>query len=331
MPVAAVLIVLLAIALMFLYGVPAVKARLTDYGRSQTIEQAVTAAETLSETQSQQGFLRQLKLSAETAGGELIVVDQRGRIVAREGSAEGFEASEDMLRSASRGGRMFESIGELNVAVVPVVREGAFTGGVVLAVRDPEDPAYELFLRSGLEAAALASVLGGGLMLLLGTLLSRRVERLTLGARAIEQGDLSSRIEPGFDDELGKLAKSFNAMAARLEDSFSQLAEKNTTLDAVLNNLTEGVLAADLKGNVVFANRSARAMLASNEGESLGEVPSPWRELDLPDAVARCAARRECGEAYVRGEETFLRVKVEHLPAFDEHRGGVLVVVQDLS
>jgi len=94
MPLTAVLIVLLSIALMFLYGVPAVRTRLADYGRTLTVEQAVTAAETLSETRSRQGFRRQLKLSAETADGELIVVDQEGEIVAREGSVEGFEPTE---------------------------------------------------------------------------------------------------------------------------------------------------------------------------------------------------------------------------------------------
>ncbi|CAA9468909.1 MAG: hypothetical protein AVDCRST_MAG05-362, partial [uncultured Rubrobacteraceae bacterium] len=73
-------------------------------------------------------------------------------------------------------------------------------------------------------------------MLLLATLLSRRVERLTLGAKAIEEGDLASRIEPGFDDELGNLAQSFNAMAEKLQDSFVQLEERNETLDAVVNN-----------------------------------------------------------------------------------------------
>jgi two-component system sensor histidine kinase VicK len=331
MPLAAVFIVLLSIALMFLYGVPAVRTRLADYAQSLTIQQAATAAEVLSETADQQDFRRQLELSAKTTGGEIIIVDEQGRIVAREGSANHFEPSQEMLRRASAGSRMFDKVGELNVAVVPLITNGTLAGGVVLATDEPENVAYQLFLRSGLEAAALASVLGGGLMLLLAALVSRRVERLTLGAQAIEQGDFSSRIEPGFGDELGQLAKSFNAMAARLEDSFSQLEEKSSTLDAIVNNLTEGVLATDLKGNVVFANRSARAMLGIDGEGALGKVPDPWKDFDLPQAVARCAEQRECGEARVRDEGTFLRVKVEHLPAFDEHRGGVLVVMQDLS
>src|SRR5919112_3814271 len=67
MPLAAVLIVLLSIALMFLYGVPAVRARLTDYAKTRTYTQAATTAEALSETE-REDFRRELRLSAETAG-----------------------------------------------------------------------------------------------------------------------------------------------------------------------------------------------------------------------------------------------------------------------
>lgn len=331
MPLAAVLIVLLSIALMFLYGVPAVRTRLSDSAQNLVFSQAAATAEAISRAQDGRDLQNELRLAADSTGGEVIVVDPSGGIVAREGFVEGFEPSSEMLGSAARGGRMSGRSESASVAVTPVVAEGVSAGGVIFASDEPESTAYQLFLRSGLEAAAIASVLGGGLMLLLATLLSRRVERLTLGARAIEEGDLSSRIKPGFDDELAELARSFNAMAAKLQDSFFQLEEKNETLDAVVNNLSEGVLAADFEGGVMIANRSARAMLGMPEESSPEKVPDAFGDYDLPRAVARCAEEGECGEARVRGRETFLRVYLERIPAFDDHKGGVLVVMQDLS
>jgi len=150
-----------------------------------------------------------------------------------------------------------------------------------------------------------------------------------MGAHSIEKGDLSFRIEPGFDDELGQLAQTFNAMAGKLETSFSRLEEKSATLDAILNNLVEGVMATDLEGNVMFVNSAARQMLG---GAGISKtVPNPWKEFDLPEAIARCARSRECPEASVRSGETFLRIRMEHLPEFDDHKGGVLVVIQDMS
>ena len=227
MPLAAVLIVLLSIALMFLYGVPAVRARLADYAETRTFTQAAATAEALSKTEK--GRLQgELDLSAETTGGEIFVVDTQGRVVARAGSGSGFEPSREMLQTAAAGRRMSKTFGGYNVAVAPLLDEGALRGGVVFASAELENTTYQLFLRSGLEAAGIASILGGGLMLLLGTLLSRRVERLSLGARSIERGDLSSRIEPGFKDELGDLAETWNVMAARLQDSFTHLESRVT-------------------------------------------------------------------------------------------------------
>jgi PAS domain S-box-containing protein len=491
MPLVAVLIVLLSIALMFIYGVPAVKARLKDYAQTRTFTQAASTAEALSKTNNAD-FRRELNVSAETAGGEILAVDKQGRVIARAGSMDGFKPSEEMLHKASVGSRMFEQLAKVNVAVVPIVREGTFTGGIVYASAQTEETAYRLFLRSGIEAAGIASILGGGLMLLLGTLLSRRVERLALGASSIEGGQLSYRIKPGFKDELGELGETFNAMAAKLQDSFAlledrvaertaeleaerarleavlrqmpsgvviaeapsgnvllsnerareirgrklppavgpyehntnlafyldgrpyepedwplarsirtgeevvgeeivlplddgsrtvsvnsgpirdeegrtvagvvvfnditerkraeeevqrlnkelerrveertaQLEQERATLDAILNNLTEGVLAADSRDRVVFANPAARSMLGVGSEERLEKLPDPWEDFHLPEAVARCAETGECIEARVQFEDALLRVSAERLPDFDDHGHGTLIVIQDLS
>jgi PAS domain S-box-containing protein len=214
--------------------------------------------------------------------------------------------------------------------VVPILYGGELAGGVVFATGRWESVVYEPFLRSGLEAAVLASLVGGSLMLLLAATLSRRVERLGSGARLMERGDLSHRIEPGFGDELGGLAKALNSMAANLEESFSRAAEKDATLGAILDNLSEGVVATDAQGVVIFANPAGRAMLGI--GEENAELPNPWEDFDLREAVATCVLKREGGEASVRGGKSFLRIKLEYVPNLgDGGRDGVLIVAQDLS
>jgi len=86
--------------------------------------------------------------------------------------------------------------------------------------------------------------------LLLATLLSRRVERLTLGARAMERGDLSSRISPGYNDELGELTRAFNGMADHVRQP-----------------------------------RAARDMLGLGSEGPLDGRPDPWTDFALPVAV----------------------------------------------
>ncbi|HEV2093027.1 MAG TPA: PAS domain S-box protein [Rubrobacter sp.] len=275
MPLVAVLIVLLSIALIFVYGVPVVGARLTDYAESRTFSQAAAVAESVPDATGVE-LGERLDLYARTTDGEILVVDSGGRLVARAGSAPGFEASQELLRKAAAGKRMSEKRERLNVAVAPVVGSGGLAGGVVFASGSSEVTAYQLFLRSGLEAAGVASILGGGLMLLLGTLLSRRVERLTLGARSIEGGDLSYRMQPGFKDEIGELAETFNTMAARLQDSFANLenrvAERTAELEAERARL-EAVLQQMPSGVIIAEAPSGRLVLGNEQVERIWRHP----------------------------------------------------------
>jgi PAS domain S-box-containing protein len=109
------------------------------------------------------------------------------------------------------------------------------------------------------------------------------------------------------------------------------LRESEATLNAILNNLAEGVLVADTQGHVVFVNSAARSMLGVPEEEPLDVLPDPWEGFDLPEAIAHCTRHKESIEAGVRYEETFLRVKLECLVELEQSRGEVLVVIQDLS
>ena len=119
------------------------------------------------------------------------------------------------------------------------------------------------------------------------------------------------------------------------EAEFRKVEEKDETLSATLDNLKEGVLATNLDGQVMFANPIARSILniggAAEDPEEVQKLPDPWEDFDLQRAVSCCANGRDCGEARVQDSESLLQVNLEHMPAFDDHKGGVLVVMQDLS
>ncbi len=117
----------------------------------------------------------------------------------------------------------------------------------------------------------------------------------------------------------------------RVRERTAQLEEKSATLNTILDGLTEGVMATDRRGKPVFANPTARAMLGVDTEELPEELPDPWRDFRLPEVVARCALDGKHRQARVSSGETYVLVNVEYLPDFDDHRGGVLVMIQDLS
>ncbi len=77
------------------------------------------------------------------------------------------------------------------------------------------------------QAWLVAAVLAVALAALVGYLISARISRpiveLTGASDRMADGDLSARAEVAGDDEVGQLAESFNAMAARIETTVTAL------------------------------------------------------------------------------------------------------------
>ena len=128
---------------------------------------------------------------------------------------------------------------------------------------------------------------------------------------------------------LGALTREQRAKKEEAQRS-QELQRTQARLKTILDNLTEGVLVINLQGHVLFANPAARAMVGTKSGEFPQELPNPWEDFHLPEAVTHCATSRESIEAQVRYGDTFLRVKLECLVE-SNNQGDVLVVIQDLS
>lgn len=266
MTAAGVIVVGLTVAAMLLYALPVAGERLEGYELDRLTARAAQTADAVTETEGR-GLERALGQVAIPDEREAVFIGREGRVVARAGP-ELLGDERGILREAAAGNRLFEEVDGLHVAAVPVFYGGELRGGVVLASKRTEG-IFGAFLRSSVEAAILASVLGGGLMLLLASLLGRRVGRLASGGRAIERGDLRHRIEPGLGDELGELASTFNAMAERLQGSFSRLEERvaertaeleteRARLEAVLRQMPSGVVIAEApSGKVILSNERA--------------------------------------------------------------------------
>lgn len=97
---------------------------------------------------------------------------------------------------------------------------------------------------TNLLLVVLLSLLAVFVTLLVGLIFSSRVivrplEELTKTAEEMADGKLSKRVEIHSRDEIGKLAYTFNKMAARLETSYDDLekivSEKTQALEGVLN------------------------------------------------------------------------------------------------
>jgi len=358
----AILVVALTVAAMLLYALPVANERLEGHDLDRLTARAAQTADAIAEGEGRD-LGRSLGLAAEPDEREALFVGPNGRVAQRAGPrllGDDPGAEAEALREAAAGGRVFREAGGLDVVVTPVYYGGELQGGVVLASRGTEGGVFGFFLRSSVEAAMLASALGGGLVLLLASLLSRRVERIADGARAIERGDLSRRIEPGFGDELGQLARAFNSMAERLQDSLSRLEERvvertaeleaeRARLEAVLRQMPSGVVVAEApSGRVVLSNERAGrirgrplpAYVGSREHKDGYEVfhpdGRPYAPEEWPLARTVRTGEEVQGEEVVvaRGDGSRATVRVNSSPILGPDVGRVVAgvaVFQDVT
>lgn len=115
--------------------------------------------------------------------------------------------------------------------------------------------------------------------------ISAPVQALAAGTQRIAKGDLSVRLNDDSRDELGLLVQSFNSMAAdleqsqdhltqasrRLEEQYLVLESKNHYVQAILENITAGVISLDKTGRITTMNRAAEAIVGIEAKELLGQ------------------------------------------------------------
>jgi signal transduction histidine kinase len=142
----------------------------------------------------------------------------------------------DAVRRALDGDKQIIQVrgreGQMRVLSLPITQDGQIIGALQIgvALEDLRDTMRTLLKVLLLLAPAMLLVASGGGLFLANRALTP-IDRLTRAAQRISAEDLSQRINlRGADDEVGRLAHTFDAMLARLQSAFEQ--QRRFTADA---------------------------------------------------------------------------------------------------
>jgi heavy metal sensor kinase len=142
----------------------------------------------------------------------------------------------DSMRRALDGDKQIIQVrgraGQLRVLSLPITNDGQIIGALQIgvALEDLRDTMRTLLKVLLLLTPAMLLVASGGGLFLANRALTP-IDRLTRTAQRISAEDLSQRLNlRGADDEVGRLAHTFDAMLARLQSAFEQ--QRRFTADA---------------------------------------------------------------------------------------------------
>jgi len=104
------------------------------------------------------------------------------------------------------------------------------------------------------------------------------VNRLILSMSQIEKGRYGEQIQPVSKDEIGELAKRFNAMSSEIDTSYKQVEKQNqqlqktkNLLDGIINSMPSLLITIDNKCKVKQLNAKAARESGFNESTAVGK------------------------------------------------------------
>ncbi len=188
-------------------------------------------------------------------------------------------------------------------------------------------------LRRPLIAVTLAAA---AVMLLLALWIARRtarpIEQLTAVAGRMAGGDFGARAVATTRDEVGTLTSTFNRMAEELEDKVNRLTRERSRMEAILENMADGVIIADTRGLVRLINPAATRLLKTNQqaarGAGFAQVVRHHQIIDLWQGC-RSTGQVQAGAIEIERQGIFWQVIITSFQEADNR--GYLVIIQDLS
>ncbi len=85
---------------------------------------------------------------------------------------------------------------------------------------------------------------------------------LTKSAKQISEGDFDTKIEPAkTKDEIGALIEAVSDMSGKFRKTISDFSTEKNKIEAIIQNMTDGVIAFDTKGRIIHINSTAHKAL----------------------------------------------------------------------
>lgn len=266
-------------------------------------------------------------------GHRITLIDVHGRVIAESDAPDAAlpsiadHSDRPEVRAALAGG-VGRDIRRSATFGAPLLYVATRAPAGVLRVAAPYAQVDDLVRRAQtavLSAAFIALIAGSLLAFITGRNVARPLTDIGQAARAIAAG-LTPRFPRSGIPDVDALVQALRQMHSQLGDRFEQLQREQAEVAAVLEAMTEGVIAADARGRIVTANAAAHRLLGYPDGAPLPELPQLFRARAARDVVTALMDGQPVAARELDLEGRTLLASGRPLP-----EGGAVLVLHDLT
>jgi len=192
-----------------------------------------------------------------------------------------------------------------------------------------------------LAVAVLAIAAAFAILIPVARRITQPVIAIADAARALHDGDLAHRARIDSADEIGDLARAFNAMAGRLETSLRQTEDERTRLHSLLHTIPDLVWLKSPQGVYLMCNEAFERLFGVPESEIVGKTDHDFVARDVADffsekdRAAIAAGRPTTNEEWVTfasdGRRRLLQTTKTPVKSSTGELIGVLGVARDIT
>jgi len=158
-------------------------------------------------------------------------------------------------------------------------------------------------------------------------ILTSKAESIANGS--VEQIALSPKSHAGY--EISKLVDTFNVMISQTKDNVNEISSEKNKLETILLHLADGVLAFNLKGNLIHVNLAAKKMLSLTPEEKTFDVIFKKIEIDISIEKIIYLEDWTSSEQMVKINDKYFNIFFAPFRDEQNRASGVVAVIQDMT
>ncbi len=250
--------------------------------------------------------------------------------------AEGYEPNRSANYIAAMAGNVGRATDISNRYMDYAVPIETSSGGFIIYIMDSKEE-LSLVLNSVFVIILQALMVGIVISLVLGYFLSKTIttpiSNLTKNAKKMAEGDFDSKIDVNSNDEIGSLTEAFNDMSGKLNLTLYEISKEKNKVEAMLENMTDGIIAFNTDGGIIHINPTAKKMLGIDGDVSKIEFDSFFAGLGVDVKIGDLVYFPD--KRTIEKEITVTQTSIiANFVNFDDelnHTVGVLAVLHDIT